>query len=111
MVNNGTRMGAGRLPAVTLAMLLALPFASAQAQGEAEISKGQQFYEKVCAKCHEAGIGPVLIGRGLPEAVFKLIPRSGLRASCTTRSARSAAHTAERISSRTMVIGSRLATR
>ena len=80
MVNNGTRMGAGRLPAVTLAMLLALPFASAQAQGEAEISKGQQFYEKVCAKCHETGIGPVLIGRGLPEAVFKLIPRSGLRA-------------------------------
>lgn len=80
MVNNGTRMGAGRLPAVAMSLLLAWPLASAHAQGEAEVSKGQRFYEKVCAKCHEAGIGPVLLGRGLPEAVFKLIPRSGLRA-------------------------------
>jgi len=46
MVNNGTRMGAGRLPAVALAMLLALPFASAQAQGEAESARASSFTKR-----------------------------------------------------------------
>lgn len=80
MVSNGTRSKAAHLPGIALAMLLSLAFCSAQAQGEGEVSKGQRFYEKVCAKCHEAGIGPVLLGRGLPEAVFLTIPRSGFRA-------------------------------
>lgn len=80
MERNRARTMAGRLPSVTLAMLLSLAFAGAQAQGEGEVSKGQRFYEKVCAKCHETGIGPVLLGRGLPEAVFLTIPRSGFRA-------------------------------
>ena len=35
------------------------------------IGPGQRYYEKICAKCHEADIGPVLKGRGLsPETVI-----------------------------------------
>ena len=44
------------------------------------ITPGQQFYQKVCAKCHEAGIGPVLLGRDLPPATITLIARYGLNA-------------------------------
>jgi len=64
------------------AILLALGFAaSAQAAGPAaDQDKGRRFYEKVCARCHEAGIGPVLLGRGLPPAIFTTIARSGLNA-------------------------------
>lgn len=54
--------------------------ALAAAQQAPAIGKGQRYYEKICAKCHEAGIGPVLKGRGLPEAYFMVIPRSGLNA-------------------------------
>lgn len=80
MERNGSRTKAARLPSIAMATLLSFTFASAQAQGENEVSKGQRFYEKICAKCHEAGIGPVLLGRGLPEVVFMTIPRTGFRA-------------------------------
>ncbi|MDC7710898.1 c-type cytochrome [Vogesella indigofera] len=80
MVSNGNRISTRALPGVLLAALLAVPAMSASAEGTAEISRGQQYYEKICAKCHETGIGPVLLGRGLPEVIFTTIPRSGLRA-------------------------------
>lgn len=41
---------------------------------------GQRYYKEVCARCHEANIGPVLVGRGLPPEFFKAIARSGLNA-------------------------------
>ena len=44
------------------------------------VNAGQQFYQKVCAKCHEAGIGPVITGRGLPEIVYTTFVRNGNRA-------------------------------
>lgn len=44
------------------------------------VNAGQQFYQKVCAKCHEAGIGPVITGRGLPEITYINIARNGNRA-------------------------------
>lgn len=43
------------------------------------VNAGQQFYQKVCAKCHEAGIGPVITGRGLPEITYINIARNGNR--------------------------------
>lgn len=58
-------------------VLLAGQSSSALAQQAPQIGKGQQFYQKVCAKCHEAGIGPVITGRGFPEAVYVTIARSG----------------------------------
>lgn len=50
------------------------------AQPAPQISKGQQFYQQVCAKCHEAGIGPVITGRGFTAPVYTTIARSGLNA-------------------------------
>ena len=63
---------ASTLGLAALALTLACP-AAAQPQ----VSQGQRFYQKVCAKCHEAGIGPVLLGRGLPEATFIYFARHG----------------------------------
>ena len=53
---------------------LALTAAAAQPQ---DVGPGQRYYEKVCAKCHEAGIGPVLLGRGLPPEAFQYFVRHG----------------------------------
>ncbi len=42
--------------------------------------QGKRYFEKVCAKCHEAGIGPVLTGRGLDPLFYTTIVRHGNRA-------------------------------
>lgn len=41
---------------------------------------GAEVYAKVCAYCHETGVGPVLRGRGLPPAVVNVFVRNGSRA-------------------------------
>lgn len=66
---------ASTLGLAALALTLAQPAAAQHTVG-----KGQQFYEKICAKCHEVGIGPVLFGRGFTEAVYVSIVRNGNRA-------------------------------
>lgn len=63
-----------------MAGLAALALAWGQPATAQTVNAGQQFYQKVCAKCHEAGIGPVLTGRGLPEATYINIARNGNRA-------------------------------
>lgn len=67
-----------KLKIASMLGLAVLASTLAQAAGAQPVNKGRQFYEKVCAKCHEAGIGPVLKGRGLPAATYKIIARSGL---------------------------------
>jgi mono/diheme cytochrome c family protein len=65
---------------LTLAALLSsLTFAASAADSQ-RIGPGQQFYEKTCAKCHEAGIGPVIKGRGFPPATYMVIARNGMNA-------------------------------
>ena len=64
------------LAGVLLGLACQTPGALAQQPGP-QIGKGQQFYQKVCAKCHEAGIGPVITGRGLPEIAITTIARNG----------------------------------
>ena len=55
--------------------------AATPAAGEtASDGKGRRFYESVCALCHEADIGPVLLGRSLPPEYFTSVVRSGLNA-------------------------------
>ncbi|MDQ3060128.1 MAG: cytochrome c [Pseudomonadota bacterium] len=54
--------------------------ALAQQPAPQQIGKGQHFYQQVCAKCHETGIGPVITGRGLPEATYVYMARHGLNA-------------------------------
>lgn len=57
-----------------------LALASVQPATAQSVNAGQQFYQKVCAKCHEAGIGPVITGRGLPAITYVSIARNGNRA-------------------------------
>lgn len=41
---------------------------------------GAQVYAKVCGHCHEAGVGPVIRGRSLPEVYIRQVVRHGNRA-------------------------------
>ena len=63
----------------TLGLAL-LALASVQPATAQSVNAGQQFYQKICAKCHEAGIGPVITGRGLPAITYVSIARNGNRA-------------------------------
>lgn len=56
---------------------MALTAAAAQPQ---EVGPGQRYYEKICAKCHEAGIGPVLKGRALSPETVVAFARLGVNA-------------------------------
>ena len=65
---------------LTLAALLSgITFAAAAADPQ-NISAGQRYYEQICAKCHEAGVGPNLKGRGFPPEAISVIARTGLSA-------------------------------
>lgn len=65
-------------------MLSSLAFAAAAAPAAdtQKVGPGQRFYEKTCAKCHEAdvGVGPALKGRGFPAATYVVIARNGMNA-------------------------------
>lgn len=65
------------LAAVTLLSGLTAPAFAADPQN---ITSGHRYYEKICAKCHEAGVGPNLKGRGLPPEYFAAIARNGFNA-------------------------------
>lgn len=41
---------------------------------------GAEVYEKVCALCHEAKVGPPLRGRSLAPIYIQIVVRNGLRA-------------------------------
>lgn len=59
----------------------ALPVAAAQAQ-DRQWGSGKNVYDKVCAHCHSpaVGVGPLIGGRGLPEAYIQAIVRNGFNA-------------------------------
>lgn len=63
-----------------------LPFtllaASTHAQDGSQWGSGKNLYDKICGHCHdpEVGVGPVIGGRGLPEAYIKFIVRNGFNA-------------------------------
>lgn len=46
----------------------------------AAVATGKHYYQQVCAKCHEVGVGPVITGRGFPAATYVLFARHGNRA-------------------------------
>jgi mono/diheme cytochrome c family protein len=41
---------------------------------------GPEVYSKVCAYCHEQGVGPVLRSRALPPVYIRTVVRNGNRA-------------------------------
>ena len=48
---------------------------------------GAQVYAKICAHCHESGVGPAIRGRGLDPAVITYFARHGSRAMPAFRAA------------------------
>lgn len=57
---------------------LSLGHAGADSSGRWQSS--QEAFQKVCAYCHEARVGPVITGRGLPVAYVTAVVRNGNRA-------------------------------
>lgn len=49
------------------------------ADGSGQWKSGKEAYEKVCAYCHEKGVGPAIRGRGAPPD-YRIIVRYGRRA-------------------------------
>ena len=77
------RSGRWLLAGAMAGALLAASPADAQdqpASGASVEGQGKRFYESVCAKCHETGIGPVITGRGLDPVIYTTIARQGNRA-------------------------------
>lgn len=67
--------------AFACAIALALGGAgAAHAQSAGQWKDGQHVYAKICANCHESGVGPVIKGRDLDPAYYMHVARSGLRA-------------------------------
>ena len=73
----------------SLAACVALPLtllAGTASAGSVEIGKnynwkdGAHLFEKVCGRCHEHGVGPVIKGRNLPPQYISAIVRNGFRA-------------------------------
>ena len=69
-----------KLARLAIGAMLAGLACLAGAQESPTVGKGQRYYERVCAKCHEAGIGPVIKGRGFPEMTYMVIVRNGFNA-------------------------------
>jgi mono/diheme cytochrome c family protein len=53
---------------------------STYADSTGKWTSGEETYKKVCAYCHEAGVGPYLLGRQFPAAVIEYMARNGSRA-------------------------------
>lgn len=70
-------MGANRLACLVVGAGAMLGAAGA---GAGQWRDGAQVYEKVCAHCHEANVGPALKGRQLPQVYIERVVRHGNRA-------------------------------
>lgn len=68
-----------RLVGALLALAAIAPGA-AFAEAAGQWQSGQQIYTQTCALCHNAGVGPSLLGRELPPDLVKYMALNGLRA-------------------------------
>src|SRR4051794_33238438 len=79
------------LAAVARSFMLAIAIAAAIAtktsfagppapSGAFEWKNGPEVYTKVCAYCHEQGVGPAIRGRALPPVYIRTTVRNGSRA-------------------------------
>lgn len=72
--------GRRRMLAVGSAMLAFACTTPAAAQSAGQWKNGQHVYAKVCANCHDSGVGPVIKGRGLDPGHFQHVVRHGQKA-------------------------------
>lgn len=60
---------------------IGLSAAEARAQAAGQWKDGAHVYAKICANCHETGVGPVIKGRqDLAPDYYQFVVRNGLRA-------------------------------
>lgn len=69
-----TAIAAGTMTTAALAGPPATP------EGAFAWKDGPEVYAKVCAYCHEQGVGPVIRGRALPPVYIRNMVRNGNRA-------------------------------
>lgn len=53
---------------------------AASSDGAGKWKSGTQIYTKVCAHCHESGVGPIVLGRKLSPEYIKVVVRNGQKA-------------------------------
>lgn len=69
-----------RVPRFLVAAAALAVCASAQADSSGKWKSSQEAFEKVCAYCHQANVGPVITGRQLAPEYIRAIVRNGNRA-------------------------------
>ncbi len=75
-----------RNQAAVLAGSLVIGFVASVAAGDAwaqvagQWRDAQHVYSKICANCHEIGVGPVIKGRNLDPDYYQSVVRHGMRA-------------------------------
>ncbi len=74
------------LPSALALMALTGAASGARAEAAGQWKDEQQVWTKICAHCHETGIGPIIKGRGLTPAYYVKVVRYGLRAMPAFRS-------------------------
>jgi mono/diheme cytochrome c family protein len=74
----GRRLLGGTGAVLLLSAMFGPNVAWAQAAGQWK--DAAQIYERICAYCHEANVGPKLLGRRMTEEYVGHIVQSGLRA-------------------------------
>jgi 4-cresol dehydrogenase (hydroxylating) cytochrome subunit len=74
--------------AIAPALVTKTSFAAPPAPNEPfQWKNGSEVYVKVCAYCHEQGVGPALRGRALPPVYIRTVVRNGNRAMPSFRAA------------------------
>jgi 4-cresol dehydrogenase (hydroxylating) cytochrome subunit len=74
--------------AIAAAIVTKTSFAAPPAPNGAFVWRdGSEVYAKVCAYCHEQGVGPAIRGRALPPVYIRTIVRNGNRAMPSFRAA------------------------
>lgn len=86
MSSSMTSFAAKGIAVASVALPLALLSAPAFAVDGGNWKDGADVYAKICAYCHNVGVGPAIKGRQLPAEYTRLIVRQGLGAMPAFRS-------------------------
>ncbi len=65
---------------ITIGFVASAVAGDALAQVAGQWRDAQHVYSKICANCHEIGVGPVIKGRNLDPDYYQSVVRYGMRA-------------------------------
>ncbi len=66
--------------ALAIGLVASAATGDAWAQAAGQWRDAQHVYSKICANCHEIGVGPVIKGRNLDPDYYQSVVRHGMRA-------------------------------